>query len=87
MHFDVAWLFCLCYSFYMKQIAEITLPNNLDISLMYDNGKLAYTFDYDGKQYGNATKLPSKKITDIAATCLILFTNALETRKELEKPL
>lgn len=69
----------------MKQIAQLNLPNNLEISLFYENGKLAYSFEHEGKPYGIGVPLPSKKITDIAATCLILFTNALETKKELTK--
>jgi hypothetical protein len=69
----------------MKSICQLTLPGDLDIDLMFDNGKLAYSFTFDGKPYGNAVKIPSKKVVDIASTCLILFANAFETKKELDK--
>ena len=69
----------------MKRIDQLTLPGNLEIDLLFENGKLAYTFTFDGKQYGNAVKLPSKKVADIVAASMVLFTNALETKKELDK--
>lgn len=69
----------------MTTIAQMTLPGDLDIDLMYGNGKLAYSFTHKEQPYGNSVKLPSKKVIDIASTCLILFTNALETKKELDK--
>ena len=68
----------------MKAISQITLPGNLDIDLLYANGKLAYTFEHEGKSYGNAVALPSKSIVDIASACLILFTNAIDTKKSLQ---
>lgn len=69
----------------MKNISRITLPDGLEIDLMFNNGKLAYTFEHDGKPYGNAVKIPSKSVVDIATSCLILFTNAQETKKALIK--
>ena len=69
----------------MKQISQVVLPDNLQIDLLFQNGKLGYTFDHDGKPYGTSVKIPSKKVADIAACCLVLFTNALETKKELIK--
>jgi hypothetical protein len=68
----------------MKQITTITLPDNLDIDLLFEKGKLAYTFKHNGENYGNAVQLPSKSISDIAAACLVLFTNAMETKKALK---
>lgn len=50
---------------------------------MFEKGKLAYSFMFNDKPYGNAIKVPSRKMTDMAASCLILFTNALETFEKL----
>ena len=68
----------------MKSIAQLTLPEDLNIELLFDHGKLAYTFSHQDKTFGNAVKLPSKSVLDIASSCLILFTNAVETKKALE---
>lgn len=70
----------------MKELLELTLPEGLDITLLFRNGKLGYTFEHDEKVYGTSVKIPSKKVADIAATCLVLFTNALETKRSLVKP-
>ena len=69
----------------MKTIAQLVLPGNLEIDLMFDNGKLGYTFTHKEQVYGTSVKIPSKKVADIASVSLILFTNALETKKELDK--
>lgn len=68
----------------MKQISTVTLPENLEIDLTFNNGFIAFTFLHKGKTYGNAVKLPSKSITDIASACVVLFTNAVETKKSLK---
>ena len=68
----------------MTEIAKLSLPD-VEIDLLFNKGKLAYNFEHKGKMYGNAVKLPSRKITDIAAACLILFTNAVETKKKLDE--
>lgn len=69
----------------MKRIAQLVLPGNLQIDLLFDNGKLGYSFEHDRKFYGTAVKLPSRKVEDIAAVSLQLLTNALETKKALEE--
>jgi len=69
----------------MKQITQIVLPGELEIDILFENGKLAYSFIHEGNSYGTSVKVPSKKVQDIASTCLVLFTNALETKKELLK--
>jgi hypothetical protein len=69
----------------MKQISTITLTENLDIDLLFDKGKLAYTFQHEGQNYGNAVKLQSKSVVDIASACMLLFTNAIDTKKALTK--
>jgi hypothetical protein len=69
----------------MKRIDQLVLPGNLQIDVLFENGKLAYTFTHNEKQYGNAVQLPSKKVADIVAASMVLFTNALETKAELDK--
>lgn len=69
----------------MHSVSQIILPGGLEIELYYKNGKLAYSFEHEGKPYGTKIALPSKSVLDIASACLILFTNAQETYKELTK--
>lgn len=69
----------------MHRVSQITLPNGLEIELYFHKGQLAYSFEYNGQSYGTKITLPSKSIIDIASACLVLFTNAEETYKELQK--
>ncbi len=69
----------------MHKVSQLTLPSGLDIELYFQNGKLAYSFDFEGKPYGTKITLASKSILDIATASLILFTNAQETFNELNK--
>ncbi len=68
----------------VKKISQITLPDGLEIDILFQKGKLAYTFLHNGQSYGNAVQLPSKSVIDIASACLLLFTNAVETKKALQ---
>jgi hypothetical protein len=69
----------------MHRVSQIILPNGVEIELYYQKGQLAYSFDFDGKPYGTKITLPSRTVLDIATSCLMLFTNAEETYKELTK--
>jgi hypothetical protein len=69
----------------MHKVSQITIPGGIEIELYYNKGQLAYSFEYEGKPYGTKVTLPSKSIIDIASVCLVLFTNAQETYKELTK--
>lgn len=69
----------------MDEIKTLTLPQGFDIDLLYKNGKIGYTFVWNGQNYGTAIKPNSKKIGDIAAACLLLLINAAETYAELQK--
>ena len=71
--------------FVMHEVAQLVLPGGLEIELYYRKGQLAYSFDFEGKPYGTKITLPSRTVVDIASACLILFTNAEETYKELQK--
>lgn len=69
----------------MNTITTLTLPQGFDIDILFKNGKLGYTFQYDGKNYGTAIRPESRKTADIATACLLLLVNAAETYKELTK--
>ena len=66
------------------KITTITI-GDFDIEITYNNGKLAYTFDHEGRTYGQATQLKKKDVLTIASTVAVLIVNAIETRKELCK--
>ena len=69
----------------MDEIKTLTLPQGFDIDILFKNGKIGYTFVWDGQNYGTAIKPQSKKVADIASACLLLLINAGETYKELQK--
>lgn len=69
----------------MDEIKTITLPQGFDIDLLFKNGKIGYTFTWEGQNYGTAIRPQSKKVADIAAACLLLLINADETYRELTK--
>ncbi len=69
----------------MHSVSQLTLPGGLEIELYYNKGKLAYSFEFEGKPYGTKVTLPTRTVLDIASACLMLYTNAEETYKELNK--
>lgn len=69
----------------MNSIKTLTLPQGFDIDILFKNGKLGYTFQYEGQNYGTAIRPESRKTADIAAACLLLLINAAETYKEVSK--
>lgn len=69
----------------MNEIITLTLPQGFDIDILFKNGKIGYTFVWNGQNYGTAIRPQSKKVADIAAACLLLLINANETYKELNK--
>jgi hypothetical protein len=67
----------------MEHIHTFTVEGK-DLDLLYKNGSLAYSFEHEGKPYGNKVVLTSRKVIDVASATLLLLINALETRKALE---
>lgn len=57
----------------------------IDIEVTLNKGLLAYVFTVDDKKYGNALKPASKKTMDIANTCFLLLTNAIESIEALNQ--
>ena len=69
----------------MDEIKTLSLPQGFDIDILFKNGKIGYTFVWNGQNYGTAIKPQSRKVADIAAACLLLIINAGEVYKELQK--
>lgn len=69
----------------MDEIKTLTLSQGFDIDILFKNGKIGYTFVFNGQNYGIAIKPQSRKVADIAAACLLLIVNAEETYRELQK--
>ncbi len=69
----------------MDEVSTITLPIGIDVDILTKNGKIGYTFQVDGKNYGTAIRPKSRKIKDIVDACLLLLINAEETYKEITK--
>lgn len=69
----------------MKRVLQFSLPGDLDIDMTFNKGNIAYIFQFKGQTYGNSVRLNSRKVEDIMAACMVLFTNAIETHKELNK--
>lgn len=67
----------------MKNVQQFILPDGLEINVFYQKGKLAYNFTHNGQSYGNAIRLEKKDIESIVGASLLLFTNAIETKKAL----
>ncbi len=56
-----------------------------EISVIYRNGFLGYTFEKDGKTYGNKVKVESKKVQDISSVAFLLFLSFIETYETVQK--
>lgn len=52
---------------------------DVDIDILYKNKAVAFTFEIDGKKYGNKVAVPSRKAQDIINASFLLFTNAAES--------
>lgn len=57
----------------------------VDIDLMFQKRKLAYTLEIDGKRYGNAVDVKSRKTEDLVNATFLLLTNAVDTLDDLKK--
>ncbi len=68
----------------MDEVSTITLPIGIDVDILLKNGKIGYTFSYNGQNYGTAIRPKSRKVKDLVDACLLLLINAEETYKELQ---
>lgn len=62
----------------MIHIATHTFGNQ-DVEIMYNRGKIAYTFEVNGRRFGNAVKVEGKKKMDIINAAFLLILNMHET--------
>lgn len=69
----------------MNEVTTLSLPQGFDIDILIKNGKIGYTFQFEGQNYGTAVRPKSRKVADVAVACLLLLINADETYKELNK--
>lgn len=84
-HADLHALFACHIIQLMDEVSTITLPIGIDADILVKNGKIGYTFQWEGQNYGNAVRPKSKKVKDIVDACMLLIINAEETYKELIK--
>lgn len=69
----------------MNEVIQLTHPLIGEIDILIKNGKIGYSFSYNGQSYGTAVKPKGRKVSDIASACLLLLINADETYRELTK--
>jgi len=68
----------------MDKISTFELRGQ-SVDMLYNNGKLAYTFEFNGKSYGAKVEVASRSVIDIASATFLLLTNALETIEAVKK--
>lgn len=56
-----------------------------EINVIYRNGFLSYTFEKDGKTFGNKIKLEKKDIQSVSSVAFLLFLNFAETYEAAQK--
>lgn len=57
----------------------------MEVNVIAKNGFLGYTFEKDGKTYGNKVKLEKKDVQSIASIAFLLFLNFVETYDAVQK--
>jgi hypothetical protein len=56
-----------------------------EFNVLHDRGSLAYTFEIDGRTFGNKVKIESKSIKDVSDAAFALALNAFETLQAVRK--
>lgn len=56
-----------------------------EINVIIKNGFLGYTFEKDGKTYGNKVKLEKRDTQHIASVAFLLVLNLVETYEAVQK--
>jgi hypothetical protein len=57
---------------------------DVQIDFTFKKGFVLYTFNKDGKPYGNKIKLPSRGVMDIVSATALLVINAIESIDNLK---
>lgn len=63
-------------------ISQFTYKD-ITFDVIYNNGFLAYTFQYLGKTYGIKLDVSGRKVLDIASVAFQLALNAIETYENI----
>lgn len=58
---------------------------DISIDFLKQKGKLGYTFQYEGRNYGNKVEVDKKSEKAIVEATALLFINAIETYETLCK--
>jgi hypothetical protein len=66
------------------EVYSFTIKNH-QVDMTFKKGFVAYTFEKDGKSYGQKVKVPSRGVMDIISVASLLIINAVETIEALEK--
>jgi hypothetical protein len=59
--------------------------NGHDVELLLNRGKIAYTFFYNDKRYGQSVRIAGTKKLDVVNACMALLINYLETYDAVQK--
>lgn len=70
---------------YMTPFSRIDYKD-ISIDFLKQKGKLGYTFQYEGRNYGNKVECDKKSEKAIVEATATLFLNAISTYEELLKP-
>lgn len=68
----------------MKIINQIKYKET-DFNFMVEKNYVGYSFEKDGKSYGQKTELKTKKRNELIATVATLTINAIETLQALNE--
>lgn len=66
----------------MDKIAIIPFKGT-DVHVLYKKGQLGYSFEHNGKTYGQKVTLQGKSIFDIASAAFLIFTSMYESHESL----
>jgi hypothetical protein len=57
---------------------------NHQVDFTFKKGFIAYTFEHDGKSYGNKIKVPSRGVMDIASAVILATVSICESLDNLK---
>lgn len=59
--------------------------NNHTVDFTFKKGFIMYTFEHDGKSYGNKIKVPSRGVMDITSAVVLATVSIYESINSLPK--
>ena len=68
----------------MNRISQFNYKDT-EVSLIVRNGFIGYTFEKDGKTFGNKIKLDKRDTQYIASVSFLLFQSFIETLEAVNK--